>query len=312
MSGQHSAMDMVIGGDSHRGDSAAAAKHIEQGKAHSGAGDREKAVASFRAALKADPMNVDAMFALAYELDLLGEETEAIALYERVCETKPAPINALLNLAILYEDDEEYARAEKCVRQVLDTDPNHPRARLFMRDIQASRDMLIDDEHDRDLAKRNAMLDTPVTDFELSVRARNCLKKMSIRTLGDLLRITEAELMSYKNFGDASLAEIKNMLATKGLRLGQGLEDAHRRRREVFESLKGGANEAVLGKPVSDLGLSVRARKALQVLGIQSLGDLAARTEAELMGVKNFGATSLDEVKAKLAQNGLELRALEF
>jgi len=313
MSGQNSPMDMVIGGDSNRGDSAAAAKLTDQGRTLSRAGERDKAVASFRGALKADPMNVDAMFALAYELDLLGEETEAVALYERVCETKPAPINALLNLAILYEDDEEYARAEKCVRQVLDTDPNHPRARLFMKDIQASRDMLIDDEHDRDIAKRNALLDTPVTDFELSVRARNCLKKMSIRTLGDLLRITEAELMSYKNFGDASLAEIKNMLATKGLRLGQGLEDAHRRiRREVFESLKGGGNEAILGKPVSDLGLSVRARKALQVLGIQSLGDLAARTEAELMGVKNFGATSLDEVKAKLAQHGLELRALEF
>ncbi|HBS28544.1 MAG TPA: hypothetical protein DEB06_03615 [Phycisphaerales bacterium] len=313
MSGQHNPMDMVIGGDSHRGDPAAAARAVEQGRGFSAAGERDRAVSAFRAALKADPMNVDAMFALAYELDLVGEETEAIALYERVCETKPAPINALLNLAILYEDDEEYARAEKCVRQVLDTDPNHPRARLFMKDIQASRDMNIDDEHDRDIAKRNALLDTPVTDFELSVRARNCLKKMNIRTLGDLLRITEAELMSYKNFGDASLTEIKDMLSIKGLRLGQGLEDAHRRvRREVFESLRGGGNEAVLSKPVSDLGLSVRARKALQVLGIQSLGDLASRTEAELMGVKNFGATSLDEVKAKLAQHGLELRSLEF
>ena len=48
------------------------------------------------------------------------------------------------------------------------------------------------------------------------------------------------------------------------------------------------------------------------MLGVQTLGDLAARTEAELMGVKNFGATSLDEVKEKLVENGLGLRDLEF
>lgn len=136
---------------------------------------------------------------------------------------------------------------------------------------------------------------------------------MNIRTLGDLLRITEAELMGYKNFGEASLKEIKDMLAQKGLRLGQGLDDAHRRiRKRVYDQAKGTPNEKVLARPVSELGLSVRARKALQVLGIQTMGDLAGRTEAELMGVKNFGATSLDEVKERLTQHGLGLRKLEF
>ena len=59
------------------------------------------------------------------------------------------------------------------------------------------------------------------------------------------------------------------------------------------------------------LDLSVRARKALQFLGIQSLGDLATRTEAELMGVKNFGATSLTEIREKLTEYSLGLRTLE-
>jgi hypothetical protein len=88
------------------------------------------------------------------------------------------------------------------------------------------------------------MLDTPVTDFELSVRARTCLKKMNIRTLGDLLRITEAELMSYKNFGETSLFEIKKMLSAKRPALGQGLEDAHRAaRRALMEQYKGTGQE---------------------------------------------------------------------
>src|SRR5690606_32570703 len=139
---------------------------------------------------------------------LAGEEDEAIALYERICERVPAPVNALLNLAVLYEDQGDYVRAERCLRQVLDTNPNHPRARLFMKDVQASRGMVMEEENERDVMKRKALLDTPVTDFELSVRARTCLKKMNIRSLGDLLRITEAELMSYKNFGDSSLDEI--------------------------------------------------------------------------------------------------------
>jgi len=233
-------------------------------------------------------------------------------MYERACERPPAPINALINLSVLYEDRADWARAERCLRQILETDPNHPRARLFMKDVQASRGMVLDDDHDRDRFKRSALLDTPVTDFELSVRARTCLKKMNIRTLGDLIRTTEAELLSYKNFGESSLVEIKNMLSQKGLRLGQGREEAHRQaRRQMIESLKGSGQEAVLNKAVGELNLSVRARKALQLLNIHSLGDLVTHTEAELLGVKNFGATSLTEVRAKLSEYGLSLRTIE-
>ena len=306
-------LDTVIGADqSRRGDPEAAARHLaEASKANQG-GDREATIAELRRAVSADPNSAEALFQLAYRLDLVGEEDEAVSLYERACETTPAPINALINLSVLYEDRGEYARAERCLRQVLETKPNHERARLFMRDVQASRDMQLEDDHDRDILKRKALFETPVTDFELSVRARTCLKKMNIRTLGDLLRITEAELMSYKNFGESSLEEIKRMLKGHNLRLGQGLEDAHRAaRRQIADRLKGSGKEAVLSKPVSDLQLSVRARKALQLLNIQTLGDLVSHTEAELMGVKNFGQTSLVEVKERLTEYGLSLRALD-
>jgi DNA-directed RNA polymerase subunit alpha len=242
----------------------------------------------------------------------MGEEDEALALYEQCCDTPPANVNALLNLAVLYEDRCDFAAAERCLKQVLDTRPNHLRARLYMRDIQASREMVVVEEQDRDIFKRKAMLDTPVTDFELSVRARTCLKKMNIRTLGDLLKITEAELLSYKNFGDSSLTEIKKMLTAKGLRLGQGLEDAHRQaRRALMEQYKGTDKMAVLAKPISELNLSVRARKAVQLMSCTTLGDLASHTEAELMGIKNFGATSLKEVKDRLTEFGLSLRTLD-
>ncbi len=274
-------------------------------------GDRPGAIDELRKAVQRNH-TAEYQFKLAFLLDLVGEEDEAVALYEQVCQEERPHMNALLNLAVLYEDRGLINEAEKCLRQILDTAPNHGRARAFMKDVQASRNMYYDEEHARDLAKRNALLDTPVTDFELSVRARNCLKKMQIRTLGDLLRISEAELLSYKNFGETSLTEIKTMLASKGLRLGQGLEGQYTwARKQIYDQLRGKASDAVLNKPISVLDLSVRARKALQHLGIQSLGDLATRTEAELMGVKNFGATSLSDIRGKLTDFGLNLRTLD-
>lgn len=304
-------LDTIIGSRTASSDPAAAAAHYANGLEAIEQNERIRAIEELRSACQKDD-KAEYLFKLAYVLDLVGEEQEAVTIYEQLCRSDRPHINALLNLAVICEDRGDINGAERCLRQVLDTDPNHPRARLYMRDVSASRDMYYDEEHARDLAKRNAQLDIPVTDFELSVRARNCLKKMQIRTLGDLLRISEAELLSYKNFGETSLVEIKAMLAQRGLRLGQGIEgNFSRARKEVYEQLKGKASESVLNKPISVLDLSVRARKALQMLNIQTIGDLATRTEAELMGVKNFGATSLDEIKEKLTGFGLGLRTLE-
>lgn len=305
-------MDMVVGASAAAADAKTAMELFEKAKTLFGEGQRVEAIETMRSALASDPQNLDIAFQLAYQLDLSGDEEEALSLYERVCEHSPAPINALMNLAVLYEDQGDYVRAERCLRQILDTNPNHARARLFMTDVLASKGMMIEEENERDVMKRRALLDTPVTDFELTVRARTCLKKMNIRTLGDLIRINESELMSYKNFGESSLDEIKRMLSIKGLKLGQGHEDAHRvARRQILEKLKGSGKEQLLGKPVSELQLTVRARKALQMLNIQSIGDLCSHTEAELMGVKNFGSTSLVEVHERLTNYGLSLRIIE-
>ncbi len=293
-------------------DPQAAQQALDQARKAEQAGDRWAAIEHYRQAHQADPNNEASCFHLAYHLDLVGEDDEALSLYEHVCSLGPAKINALINLAVMYEDAGKYGDAEKCLRQIVDTNPRHARARLFLRDVQASRRMYYDEEQHRIHEKQSTLLETPVTDFELSVRARNCLKKMNIRSLGDLLRTTEAELLGYKNFGETSLQEIKAMLAQKGLQLGQALETKPLSvREEVYEQLKAQGNEHVLNMPVSDLALSVRARKALALLGINSVGELISHTEAELLGIKNFGTTSLDEIKEQLATHGLSLRQLD-
>ena len=306
-------LDTVIGGAVKAADPQAASARAAEGRACEQAGDRLGAIAAYREAVELGD-GTNTAFRLGWLLDQHGEEDEALTCYERIINSSNAlpPVNAMINLAVIYEDRGDIGSAERCLRKVLDASPNNPRARLFMKDIIASKNMYYDEEQDRNLAKRSALLDTPVTDFELSVRARNCLKKMKIRTLGDLLKITEAELLSYKNFGETSLVEIKTMLSQKGLRLGQGLEGRYSAvRKEIYDELRGKAPDHILNKPVSALELSVRARKALQQLGVQTIGDLASRTEAELMGVKNFGQTSLVEIREKLTQYNLDLRLLE-
>jgi DNA-directed RNA polymerase subunit alpha len=304
-----SGLDTVIASTN---DPAAAENFMKQGKAHEAEGKFFEALEAYKSAAQAS-RTAATLFKVARMQDYLGFDDEAMRTYEECTRLPNPPINAFLNLAVLLEDAAQFTRASKLIQKVIDANPNHPRARLFMRDVQASKNMLYDEELARLKGREEAMYDLPVAEFELSIRARNCLKKMNIRTLGDLLRISEAELLSYKNFGETSLVEIKQMLAARGLRLGQQLDRGHydKVRGEVLEKIKGTVPDSVLNQSVGTLNLGIRSRKALQLLGIQTIGDLAARTEAELMGVKNFGATSLVEIHERLAEHGLSLRTLE-
>src|SRR5450432_1822644 len=184
----------------------------------------EKAVEFYERALNENPDHEQAIFRLAVLYDRRAEDAKAIELYERICTSPPVHISALMNLAILYEDNNHYDEAYRCLTAVLKTDPNHERARLYMKDVASARSMFYDEDAEKRGDRRDAVMGIPITDFELSVRSRNCLKKMSIRTIGDLLRTGEQELLSYKNFGETSLNEIKSLLASKGLRLGQAVD----------------------------------------------------------------------------------------
>ncbi len=307
MNQQEQLETMIGGGNPEHADA-----HFAAAMEHENNGFRVGAIEELRLAVS-HSTNPEHKFKLAYLLDLVGEENEAVSLYEELVSAELPHFNALLNLSVIYEDRGNLNAAEKCLRQIIDTDPNHKRAKLYIVDVQSSTDMYYDEEVARDAAKNAAMMNTPVTDFELSVRARNCLKKMEIRTLGDLLKVSENELLSYKNFGETSLVEIKHMLTARGLRLGQGAEGGQvsKVHQDRYEELLNHAPEQILKQQVSALNLTVRARKALQALNIQTLGELAIRTEAELMGIKNFGNTSLVEIGEKLKEHGLELRNID-
>ncbi|MGI5863602.1 MAG: DNA-directed RNA polymerase subunit alpha [Myxococcales bacterium] len=73
--------------------------------------------------------------------------------------------------------------------------------------------------------KLNENLFKSVDELELSVRSANCLQQANIRTIGDLVQKTEAEMLKTKNFGRKSLKEIKEILSEMGLSLGMKLEN---------------------------------------------------------------------------------------
>ena len=272
-------------------------------------GEIEAAGEAYQQAVETDENDAAALFRLAYFNDLYGEEEHVMELYQRCLALQPVHVGALMNMAVLYEDAEQYDQASHCLRRILAINPGHWRARLFLRDAESSKTMYFDEDRAKLLAQRNAILETPVTDFELSVRARNCLKKMDINTLGDLVNTPETRLLEYKNFGETSLKEIRDMLALKGLRLGQALEDAAAAElSDVFVAdTPSQARDGVLGTPLAQIELSVRARKALETLKIDTLGDLVKRTEAELLACRNFGQTSLNTIRQALGQYGLRL-----
>jgi len=76
------------------------------------------------------------------------------------------------------------------------------------------------ERHEQDLrgekTSQNRLMDTPIEELDLSVRAFNCLKANEIQTVGQLLQKREEELLALRNFGRKSLDEIKEKLVEKG------------------------------------------------------------------------------------------------
>ncbi|MFN0060590.1 MAG: DNA-directed RNA polymerase subunit alpha C-terminal domain-containing protein [Planctomycetota bacterium] len=266
-------------------------------------GDYPEAIAAYEKAVEIQPTETIYHFRLGYLASLHGDIERAIQAYETCQGGSPVFVRAMINLGILYEDEERYDEAIICYQLVVSAYPDHPRAKMYLADAEASVDMYYDREKEKERSRRNQLLGIPITDFELSVRSRNCLQKMNIHTLGDLIKKSEAELLSYKNFGETSLMEIKRNLAAKGFRLGQDLDDDRKRQATIPDS----EQEKLLGEPVSVLELSSRSQRCMDRLGIEMLGQLVKRTELELISQKNFGVTSLNEIKRKLKERGLSL-----
>jgi DNA-directed RNA polymerase subunit alpha len=270
--------------------------------------EAEAAAAAYDEALQSDPAHRIALFRLAWLCERMGDEERALDAYQQLAALLPIDRNVLINLGVLYEDLGRDQEAAACYDVASRAAPADRRLRRYLEDARSGMDMYYDEDMERKEDRLNQILRIPITDFELSVRARNCLNKMNILTLGDLVHHTEQDLLSYKNFGETSLAEIKEILTSKGLRLGMGREEAvasieaARRRHGTADP------NDVMNKAVTELELSIRCRRVVEAIGCLTVGDITEHTEEEFLAMPNFGSTSLQELKAKLTEYGLKLK----
>ncbi len=271
-------------------------------------GDIIGAIEYFERAVDMDPKHSSALFRLAAINAQHGNDEEAIHLYERCLSRPPFFIEALLNLGLLYEDMERFDCAAFCFRRVLDVDSNHPRAQLYLKDIEATGQMFYDEEQVKQEREQEQVLNTPINDFELSARSRNCLERLGIKTVGDLTRISEPELLASRNFGETSLKEVKTILESKGLTIGENVVDKKAVNNVVRREDLPEEKRSLFDSSVSELNLSVRSRKCLSRLGINLIGELLNKTPDELLSIRNFGVTSLNEIRGRLTEMGVSLR----
>lgn len=82
----------------------------------------------------------------------------------------------------------------------------------------------IEEVIDEDRLRLIEVLNHSVEELELSVRSSNCLRDAGIRTLGDLVRKSEAEMLKYRNFGRKSLQELVDILSDMGLHFGMDVD----------------------------------------------------------------------------------------
>jgi DNA-directed RNA polymerase subunit alpha len=73
--------------------------------------------------------------------------------------------------------------------------------------------------------KLRDLVDRPLEEFDISVRSRHTLEKGNIRTLGDIARRSEEEILQIENFGRKSLQEVEDLLATHGLSFGMSFQE---------------------------------------------------------------------------------------
>ena len=161
---------------------------------------------------------------------------------------------------------------------------------------------LLEEAFDSVAISQNPAYQTKISELELSIRAKNVLNRAGVETIGDLTMHSEAELLSYANFGEQQLQEIKRELSSRGANL----------KGEASERVTQAPYQALLGVPeipIQEAGLAIRARLGLEELGILTLNEATEFTARDLLEKSpRIGRTSLRHIEETLAEYGLSLK----
>lgn len=96
--------------------------------------------------------------------------------------------------------------------------------KLFIHFESEQEETKVENEKDLEFERIKRILNTSVDDLELSVRSHNCLKAANIKSLGDLVRRDENEMLKFRNFGRKSLAELVEIVENYNLEFGMDVD----------------------------------------------------------------------------------------
>lgn len=95
---------------------------------------------------------------------------------------------------------------------------------IFVNFGQLPEDVLEEPEMSGEETALYEKLRLPISELELSVRSSNCLRDADIKTIADLVKKPQEEMLAFKNFGKKSLTEIEDLLSGMGLKLGMNID----------------------------------------------------------------------------------------
>ena len=140
-------------------------------------------------------------------------------------------------------------------------------------------------------------LNLKLESLNLSFRLQNVFKAMGVTYIGDIVLYRGVDLLGLNNnFGIRSLSELKSKLSELGLYLGMDVGD-----------WRPPTLEEKLNLRLENLNLSSHVKKVLRVMGVTYIGDIVSRAEHDLLKEPGFGKKSLNELKEKLSELGLNL-----
>jgi len=124
---------------------------------------------------------------------------------------------------ILNVDTDGSVTAEEAVTQAASILRDH--VNFFIQLDEEPEPVVEEQEVDEEVKRIRELLAQPVDELDLSVRSHNCLKAASIKTIGDLVRREEDEMLKFRNFGRKSLQELVEVLEERGLHFGMDVEE---------------------------------------------------------------------------------------
>lgn len=140
--------------------------------------------------------------------------------------------------------------------------------------------------------------------LDLRERSLNGLRKIGIRYIHELVRLSIDELFSVPNLGRKSVMDIKDSVSSVGLQLGMTIQTCETPAEEFDNS---DDTKFWLSQPIVKMGMRVRSSNGLQQSGVTYVHQLVQLNEQEILSMPNLGRDSVKDIVDSLSSVGLTL-----